>query len=169
MADNNGLETSALNAQKEFSVILDTLRVPLKAGVSDQNLPFRRRWRGGCLLKRPDLVPVTQPEAEKFCSRDDDQLLIAVKNQGNANAPESVTRVIFMPGRPDSRAIDKNTLEVSPGQVVNVEPVDIPQDCFASGECEFTITVDANNQVLEFDKANNTVSGKCSRGGVDIG
>ena len=92
---------------------------------------------------------------------EDGKLRIAVKNQGTADAPVSVTRVIFMPGRPDSRSVDMNTNQVPAGEFLDVEPVEIPSDCFASGDCEFTVTVDANNQVVEFDKANNTVSGRC--------
>ena len=36
----------------------------------------------------------------------------------------------------------------------------IPRGCF-DPDCEFRITVDANNQVIESDKGNNFASGTC--------
>src|SRR5687768_13010321 len=105
MADNNQqvkepeLDERALKAQDEFAVILDVLLVPLRADTPNQKLPFRRRWRGGCLLKRPDLLPVNpNPGAgpEGYCNTDNEgRLLITVKNQGTAEAPPSITKVSF--------------------------------------------------------------------------
>jgi CARDB len=171
MADNNQqLDKPLLPAQKEFNVILDVLKVPLRTDGSDQKLPPHRGWGGGCLLelKYPDLVPVpVNPNAdvadpEAFCKRDDQVLTVTVRNQGDAKAPPSVTRVIFSPGG----SFDLDTPELDPGASVG-DPGDsvelsfpIPPDCF-DPDCEFEISVDATDKVVEKDEGNNTVSGKC--------
>jgi hypothetical protein len=174
MADNNQqvkepeLDERALKAQDEFAVILDVLLVPLRADTPNQKLPFRRRWRGGCLLKRPDLLPVNpNPGAgpEGYCKTDNEgRLLITVKNQGTAEAPPSITKVSFS----SDVFHEVDTPEIRPEQEVSLTTPTIPDDCFGSTGCEFQIIVDARNQVVEFDKANNTVSGKCSgRNGIE--
>jgi hypothetical protein len=173
MADNTqqvekpGLGERALKAQDEFAVILDVLKVPLRTDVSDQKLPFRRRWRGGCLLKRPDLVPVNpNPGAgpEGYCNTDNQgRLLITVKNQGTAEAPPSITKVSFSP----DVFHEVDTPAIRPEATESLTTPKIPDDCFGSTGCKFQIIVDARNQVVEFDKANNTVSGECS-GGNDV-
>jgi hypothetical protein len=166
MADNNNeLDPSALSAQKEFDVILDALLVPLKADVSDQKLPFRRRWRGGCLLKRPDLVPVNpDPDdgPEGFCNTDGQgRLIVTVKNQGDADATSSVTSVTYSHGV--SESVQTDPIDAGDTREVTMTRP-IPGDCFTDDLCKFQIIVDANNSVVEFDKANNTASGQCSRG-----
>jgi hypothetical protein len=176
MADNNQqveepvLEERARNAQKEFNVILDVLLVPLRSDISNQKLPPRRRWRGGCLLELqdPDLVPDNpNPQAglEGFCSRveegpDAGKLRVRVKNQGAATAPPSTTMVEFSPGG----SFPLTTPEILAGEVVEL-PLSMPADCVDS-ECEIKITVDSNNQVVESDENNNTISVTCG-GGVD--
>jgi hypothetical protein len=173
MADNNQqldkppLLAATKTAQKEFNVILDVLLVPLRTDISNQKLPFRRRWRGGCLLKRPDLVPVNpNPGAgpEGYCNTDNQgRLLITVKNQGTAEAPPSITKVSFSP----DVFHEVDTPAIRPEATESLTTPKIPDDCFGSTGCKFQIIVDARNQVVEFDKANNTVSGKCS-GGNDV-
>jgi hypothetical protein len=173
MADNNQqldkppLLAATKTAQKEFNVILDVLLVPLRTDISNQKLPFRRRWRGGCLLKRPDLVPVNpNPGAgpEGYCNTDDQgRLLITVKNQGTAEAPRSITKVSFS----SDVFHEVDTPAIRPEETASLTAPKIPDDCFGSTGCEFQIIVDARNQVVEFDKANNTVSGECS-GGNDV-
>src|SRR5215218_4710046 len=104
MADNNQqvekprLEPLALKAQDEFAVILDVLKVPLRTDGSNQKLPPHRGWTGGCLLELqyPDLVPVNvnqPPNPLGFCEVEENGLFITVENQGDADAPRSVTRV----------------------------------------------------------------------------
>ena len=171
MADNNQqLDKPLLPAQKEFNVILDVLKVPLKTDGSDQKLPPHRGWEGGCLLelKYPDLVPVNPNPNDADCITDGQGgLLVTVENQGNAKAPPSVTRVIFSPG--GSFDLDTPELEGAsvedPGASVELT-FPIPADCF-DPDCEFEISVDATDQVVESDEGNNTVSGKCLGGGVE--
>src|SRR5215207_11055241 len=106
MADNQqvekpGLGERALKAQDEFAVILDVLKVPMRTDVSNQKLPPRRRWRGGCLLELQypelqyaDLVPVPAEESGEWCNKAG-QLVVKVENRGNARALECVTEVSF--------------------------------------------------------------------------
>jgi hypothetical protein len=167
MADNNQQFDkpplpAQLPAQKEFNVILDVLLVPLRADISNQKLPPRRRWRGGCMLELPDLVPVPVEESGGFCRLNNaGQLVVKVENRGNVDAPECVTEVRF-------KGIEEPSILPTPaipaGEARELE-LEIPQDCFkvdTNAVCEFTITVDVNNQVDELDKANNIVSGGCT-------
>jgi len=176
MADNNQQFDkpplpAQLPAQQEFNVILDVLLVPLRADISNQKLPPRRRWRGGCLLvlTDPDLVPVNpnpNDGPEGFCDRGENGLFITVKNQGNADAPASVTRVTFSPFSPDV-SFDLPTDPILAGGSIRLGPLEIPEVCFESGggnSCDFQIEVDANNQVVESNEENSTASGRCSRG-----
>jgi len=170
MADNNQqvkepvLDERAQNAQKEFKVIVDVLLVPLRTDISNQKLPPRRRWRGGCLLELlPDLVPVPVEESGGFCNNAG-QLVVKVENRGNVDALECVTEVRY-------RGIEEPTSLQTPaipaGGAHEFEPLEIPDPCFVQvgneGVCDFTITVDVDNRVDELDKANNTVSGGCTR------
>ena len=170
MADNNPqvkepvLDERAQNAQKEFKVIVDVLLVPLRTDISNQKLPPRRRWRGGCLLELlPDLVPVPVEESGGFCN-DAGQLVVKVENRGNVDAPECVTEVRF---RGIEEPSSLQTPAIPAGEAHEFEPFEIPPDCFVQvGEnavCDFTIMVDVNNQVDELDKANNNVPGQCTR------
>jgi hypothetical protein len=56
------------------------------------------------------------------------------------------------------------TPEISAGEVVEL-PLSIPADCLDS-DCEIKFTIDANNQVVESDEANKTISVTCG-GGVE--
>jgi hypothetical protein len=167
MADNNQQldkpPPPLLPAQKEFNVILDVLKVPLR----NQKLPPHRGWRGGCLLELqyPDLVPVPD-EQGGFCRLNDaGQLVVNVENRGNVDAPECVTEVRFRGVEEPSRL---HTPAIPPaGEPRELEPLEIPEVCFEFGDgifCEFEIKVDANNQVVESNEENNTASGRCSRG-----
>ena len=175
MADNNQqvekpeLDPQTPKAQKEFEVILDVLKVPLRTDGSNQKLPPHRGWRGGCLLelKYPDLVPINpNPDdgPEGVCRKDDQgRLIVMVGNQGDEDAPRSVTRVVFSPGG----SFNLDTPPIEAGDSVELPPFAIPADCFDSGDCEFQIIVDATNQVVESEEGNNTLSGKCKSGEVE--
>jgi hypothetical protein len=169
MADNNQqvkepeLDERAQNAQKEFEVILDVLKVPLRTDGPNQKLPPHRGWRGGCLLELqyPDLVPVNvnQPaDPLGFCDMEENGLFITVENQGDADAPRSVTRVTFSP----DVFVDLPTDPIDAEQHIRVGPFDVPEgQRDESGSFEFQIKVDANDQVVESNKENNIASGKC--------
>jgi len=166
MADNNQqvkepeLDERAQNAQKEFEVILDVLKVPLR----NQKLPPHRVWRGGCLqeLQYPDLVPLNPSEQDDpvgFCDREENGLFITVENQGDADAPRSVTRVTFSFSPPDE-FFNLPTDPIPAGGRIRLGPLEIPEEHFESG-FEFQIEVDANDQVVESNEENNTAIGRC--------
>ncbi len=146
-------------------MIRDVLVVPLRADISNQKLPPRRRWRGGCILGLPDLVPVPDEESGGFCRLNDaGQLVENVENRGNVDAPECVTEVRF---RGVEEPSSLHTPAIPAGEARELEPLEIPEVCFEFGggiSCEFQIEVDANDQVVESNEGNNTASGRCSRG-----
>lgn len=105
----------------------------------------------------PDLVPVPGPGTGpgRFCRRRDGNLVVVVRNQGNATASASVTRVNFGA----FGVADAITPALPPGNQVELE-FPIPPGAF-DPDLDFTITVDANNQVAESNELNNTVTGIC--------
>lgn len=107
----------------------------------------------------PDLVPVPDPQPGiSFCRLDEKhRLLVVVKNQGAADAPASTTRVHFpVPGN----TIDLPTPALSAGSSVTLPPIVMPRGCH-NPDCDFTITVDAKNEVIESNEANNSAKGVC--------
>src|SRR5215217_4796503 len=138
MAENQqvekpGLGERALKAQDEFAVILDVLKVPTRTDVSNQKLPPHRGWRGGCLLELqyPDLVPLNPGEQDDplgFCDREENRLFITVENQGDADAPRSVTRVTFSPDVSPDVFVDLPTDPIPAGEHIRLGPVDIPEE-----------------------------------------
>lgn len=145
------------------SVELDVVAVYTAAG-ADQHVetldiervtPRRSIWVPTPTGK-PDLVPVPDPEAG-FCNRDaQGRLIVTVKNQGNADAGPTTTRVDFSPGG----AIDIPTPPLAAGQSVDLPPQDIPPVCF-NPDCNFRIVVDVNGDVTESDESNNMADGLC--------
>ncbi len=111
-----------------------------------------RRKGGGVGL--PDLIPVPDP-AGSFCRWRDGRLLVTVKNQGAGPAGPSTTRVDFG----SHGTVDVPTPALAPGASVDLL-VDVPPGCF-DPDCDFRITVDALNQVVESNEGNNTASGTC--------
>lgn len=102
----------------------------------------------------PDLVPVSG-EGGSFCVRDDGMLLVTVRNQGASDADASHTRVNFG----SHGIVVLFTPELGAGQEFTHE-CPIPQGCFDS-DCEFTIIVDADDDVVESNEGNNVASGVC--------
>ena len=108
-------------------------------------------------------VPVPQlisfdPPVFDFCNRDDEgRLVVAVKNQGVADASASETKVVFL----GSGTITQMTDPLAKGDSVNLF-FTIPAGCF-NPDCDFTITVNANeaNPVDEDIDTNNTADGRC--------
>ncbi len=148
---------------KGFAVIesameLDVVAVYTAAGATRQvetmdveRVKPRRRGSGGGL---PDLIPVPDPQLG-FCKRKDLKLFVTVRNQGNAGAGASTTRVDFSTGTTASQP----TGPLAAGASTDVA-FDIPPGCF-SPDCGFRITVDSGNAVVESNEANNTASGTC--------
>lgn len=115
----------------------------------------------GC---KSDLVPANPGGWALYCDADDqNNLKIHVKNQGNADAPASVTVVeFFLPGGV-VHPVQLTTPPIPKGQTVTVGTVPIPTtpvNCF-DPDCGFRITVDSQNQVDESNEANNKADGNC--------
>lgn len=122
----------------EFVESLHTERVPA------------RRIRIGL----PDLIPVPD-ENGFFCRRRDGNLIVTVRNQGTFGAGPSVTTVDFGA----FGAVSMPTPALAAGASVDLA-FPIPLGCF-DPDCDFRITVDANNNVVESNEGNNTASGTC--------
>ena len=114
-----------------------------------------------CNSRGPDLVAERRPGGqgrEGFCWRDGEgNLVVKVRNQANDDAVELSTIIVeFFPGGPQSRTMGPLT-GGSPGII---DDIVIPSECF-NPDCDFTITIDANNDVPESREDNNTVDGRC--------
>jgi hypothetical protein len=130
---------------------LDQQDLPTSApGIHVEQIRERQRVAGPVL---PDLVPVAGEGG--FC---EDHLSISfiVRNQGTGVAGPSTTTVDFG----QYGTVSLPTLALGPGQQIPFH-VTIPPACL-DPDCEFTITVDADNVVAESDKANNVVRGVCT-------
>lgn len=106
-----------------------------------------------------DLIPVIPPGSatNSFCRRDalGNNLFVTIKNQGNTNAPSSITSVIF--GR---QKVSINTPSIKAGESVELK-FRIPGNCF-DPDCEITINADSQNQIDEgSNEMNNIVKAVC--------
>ncbi|TKJ37191.1 MAG: hypothetical protein CEE38_09875 [Planctomycetes bacterium B3_Pla] len=113
-----------------------------------------------CNSGGPDLVAERRPGSqgrEGFCWRNDEgNLVVRVRNQANGDAVKpSMVIVEFLPGGPRS-----GTTSALPGGSSGTTEFDIPSECF-NPDCDFTITIDANNDVPENREDNNTADGRC--------
>jgi hypothetical protein len=109
----------------------------------------------------PDLVPLPRTadgKPESFCQRATQgrALAVAAQNTGDAPAPNSITVVEFLPGG----TFALKTPALDPGSIAELPPIDFPAGCFVP-DCDFTITVDAKDRVVESDERNNTAAGVC--------
>ena len=123
---------------------------------------------GGCITPEesfysPDLIAVPDgsfggPDA--YCDMTSvPQLRIGIQNQGQGNAPASITRVRFSPGG----IMDIPTAPLQSAQRTMLAPILIPAACF-DPDCDFTITVDSRAQVNETTgEENNVTDGRCTR------
>ncbi len=136
---------------------LDVVAVYTAAGSDGQvetmdieRVPARR-----IRLELPDLVPVPD-EKGSFCKKDKQgNLIVTVRNQGSGSAGPSTTEVDFN----KFGKVAVPTPGLAPGASVDLL-VTMPPGCY-NPDCEFEIVVDANNQVVESNKANNMATGIC--------
>jgi hypothetical protein len=103
----------------------------------------------------PDLVPVPN-EKGLFCKMKDRKLVVTVKNQGAVSAGASTTKVDF--GKYGS--LTQATPPLAAGASVDLLFA-IPSGCF-DPDCDFTITVDSNSEVIESNEGNNLATGSCT-------
>lgn len=83
-------------------------------------------------------------------------VVVTVENRGEADAPESITAVVFVPGG----SVDVRTDGLGQAESTQIDPVDVPAACFIP-DCRFTVLVDASFLVDETDENNNRVDGTC--------
>lgn len=140
----------------ETAVELDVVALYTAAGVDKQveTLHIEHVSPRRILLGLPDLVPVPN-ENGSFCKGQAPVLVVTVKNQGTAAAGPSTTKVDF--GQYGS--ITMPTPILGPGISVDLN-FQMPHGCH-DPDCEFRITVDADNDVAESDEGNNTASDIC--------
>lgn len=109
--------------------------------------------------EKADLVPERRSGAEGpqgFCQRDDDNLTVRVRNQANPDVlQQTAVRVDF-----GSFGRQNATAPAIPGGSFADVAVPIPAGCF-NPDCDFTITVDFNDDVDEADETNNEEEGIC--------
>jgi len=145
----------------ETDIELDVVAVYTAAGAAGQveTLHIERVSPRCREVGLPDLVPVPDPKLG-FCRRDEQgHLIVTVKNQGTVMAGPSVTVVDFFAY---GSAPPMPTPPLAPGASVDLLfliPTS-PKNCF-DPNCEFRITVDAMNQVVESNEANNIASDTC--------
>lgn len=154
---------SAAGADKQVET-LDIEYVRPRISTPDKPPPDKPRL--------PDLVPLPAfrpaPSGnpghlpQNFCfsttgGNKADAVRIIVRNQGDGDAPKSVTQVAFKNNPP----VQVETPAIPAGSEAIVE-VMIPNKCFVGeSSCTFDITVDATALINESDETNNVVSGFC--------
>jgi hypothetical protein len=136
-----------------------TCNVPPFCGFDQRFVLF---GRASDIASGIDLVPV--PVAPNFCNLapvPELSLVVTVGNQGNTDAGASITKIEFITGL--STIFLLSTPPVAAGGAVNLLPVAIPPGCFDGLSCNFTITVDSENQINESsNEGNNSVPGQCT-------
>lgn len=161
-------------AQKEYNLIQDLLRTPLREDLSGQALPEHRRWIGGCLkMDLPDLIPLNPGMCPNdFCVLEYDSidpssstkyLKVTVKNQGTAIAKESKMKVVFKPKDPGLTTPDVVVVDIPqipPAETKSVR-VNFNQAFLVSG-FNFEIFVNSEYNVKESNVENNYAYGCCS-------
>jgi hypothetical protein len=103
----------------------------------------------------PDLVPVPDPQTGSFCKLGEGYLVVTVKNQGAATAGPSKAEVDF----PGFGADTRMTNSLAPGASEDLY-FPIPFGCY-NPDCDFRITVDIGDDVLEADETNNVATDFC--------
>jgi len=112
-------------------------------------------------VPRPDLVPANPPGTSGYCNVDDlNNLIVYVKNQGEADALTSLVKVGFYL----TSGLQEFSTSVGPLTVGETKSVSfaIPSGC-AIPDCGFIITVDSGEDITESNELNNTVNGHCVR------
>ncbi|GAB4112561.1 MAG: hypothetical protein Kow00103_02230 [Candidatus Caldatribacteriota bacterium] len=107
----------------------------------------------------PDLVPANPPGMAGYCNVDDaSNLIVYIKNQGEADAPACQVKVQFYL----TSGVQEFSTSIGPIPMGNTQLVSfaIPMGCY-NPDCDFVITVDSGDEVIESDETNNTTNGTC--------
>jgi len=131
----------------------------------------------GCQPTGPDALPV-RPEGavaapHGFCNLEPvtatgdpgapvigNKLIVLVRNDSARDLPPSSTRIRFSWSESGEQDVDIPTPLIGPGRTVPLRSVEFPSLCF-DPDCDFEITVDANEEIDEANEANNNVTGMC--------
>ncbi len=100
------------------------------------------------------------PDESAYCNIDESTglLLVTITNQGQVDAPASVAAVRFH----DGKEVKMPTPAIPAGESITLEGINFSYDdnC-TEPNCNFTITADAQNAVLESNEENNSAQGFC--------
>ena len=83
-------------------------------------------------------------------------IVITVENRGDADARESITTFVFVPGG----SVDVRTAALKQSESIQLDPVAVPAACFVP-DCRFAVLADASFVVDETDESNNRLDGNC--------
>ena len=83
-------------------------------------------------------------------------VVVTVENRGDADAPQSITTFVIVPGG----SVDVQTSGLGQSDSIQLGPVTVPDACFVP-DCRFTVLADASFQVDETDESNNRLDGNC--------
>ena len=136
-------------------------RVSSHSSIDVEQIKERKLERGISSKELPDLVPMPVPNCSNdsscFCDIRGDTLFVAIRNEGNALAGESITEVDFG----SLGKLTSKTKALNPGEQIRMLFL-IPVGC-RNADCEIKITADKNVEITEMDEANNIAANKCPR------
>jgi hypothetical protein len=96
------------------------------------------------------------PDGTVLTCRTGPQVVITVENRGDADARESITTFVFVPGG----SFDVRTAALKQSESIQLNPVAVPAACFVP-DCRFAVLADASFVVEETDEGNNRLDGNC--------
>jgi hypothetical protein len=126
--------------------------------VVNQGVPTTTTTTTTSILALADLLPVT-PTAT-FCRAAAGTLSVDIRNQGNAAAPASFTRVYFDNGISGATFTDRLTQSLEPNTTATLSFA-VPESCMVSN-CSILIAADAQSGVQESNETNNSVTAVCN-------
>jgi hypothetical protein len=96
------------------------------------------------------------PDGNALTCRTGPTVVVTVENRGEADAPESTTTFVFVPGG----SFDVRTAALKQSESIQLDPVAVPAACFVP-DCRFAVLADASFAVDETDERNNRLDGNC--------
>jgi hypothetical protein len=96
------------------------------------------------------------PDGAVLTCRNGSSVVITVENRGSADARESITTFVFVPGG----SFDVRTAALKQSESIQLNPVAVPAACFVP-DCRFAVLADASFVVDETDEGNNRLDGNC--------
>lgn len=111
------------------------------------------------LVDGVDLIPLRTtgfPGEMGFCGIGPGSFTVRVQNQGGDTASNFSIRINYSPGGSDTQPV----ASLGPGALADVAFPGVPSRCF-NPDCRFTIIVDSDGVVGEFNETNNTAGGLC--------